>query len=92
MCIGRGGVVAAQCRRSTTASGGRFYFRRSRAGTAPFRVAITTALFAESHIFHVYFFRVMLWVRGGRSAACSVWRRVAERPMGMSLDAASERG
>jgi hypothetical protein len=52
-------------------AGGRILFRRSRAGTAPFCVAITTALFAESRFFHACFFRVMLWVRG-RPAACAV--------------------
>ena len=88
VCIGRGGVVAAQCRWSSTAGWGRICFRRSRTGTAPFRVAITTALFAKSRFFHACFFRVMLWVRG-RPAACAVY--VADRPRGMTPDAASER-
>ena len=62
-CIGRGGVVTAQRRRSTAAHWGHSYFRPSNACTAPFRVAITTTLFAESRFFHACFFRVMLWVR-----------------------------
>ena len=68
MCIGRGGVVAAQCRWSTTAGWGRICFRRSRVGTAPFRVAITTALFAELRLFDACFFSAVLWVRGRPAA------------------------
>ena len=81
MCIGRGGVVAAQCRWSTTAGWGRICFRRSRAGTASFCVAITTALFAESRLFYACFFGVIR-----RLALCDV----AERPRGMAPDTASE--
>ena len=58
-----GSLVTAQRRRSTAAHWGHSYFRPSNACTAPFRVAITTALFAESRFFHACFFRVMLWVR-----------------------------
>ena len=76
VCIGRGGVVTAQRRRSTTASWGRFCFRRSRAGTAPFRVVITTALFAEPRFFHAYFFCVMFWVRAAAGGLfCVTWPR-----------------
>ena len=55
--------MTAQRRRSTAAHWGRAYFRPSNACTAPFRVAITTALFTESRFFHACFFRLMLWVR-----------------------------
>ena len=57
---------------------GRVCFRRSRAGTAPFRVAITTALFAESRLFYACFFCAMLRVRGSWAAGglrCVAWPR-----------------
>ena len=76
MYIERGGVVAAQCRWSTTAGWGRILFRRSRADTAPFRVAITTALFAESRLFYACFFlrhAVGSWAAGG--LRCVTWSR-----------------
>ena len=63
VCIGRGGVVTAQCRRSTAANWGRSSFRPSSARTDPFRVVITTATFPESRFFHACFFRVMLSAR-----------------------------
>ena len=50
VCIGRGGVVTAQRRRSTTAGWGRIFFRRSSARTAPFCVALTTAKTANPSI------------------------------------------
>ena len=63
MCIGRFGVVTAQRRRSTAANWGRSSFRPSSARTAPFCVAITTATFPESRLFHACFFRVVLCAR-----------------------------
>lgn len=78
MCIGRGGVVTAQRRRSTTAGWGRIFFRRSSARTAPFCVAITTATFSESRFFHACFFRVMLWVRAAAGGLRCVRGRQAK--------------
>ena len=43
--------------------GSLFFCRPSSARTAPFCVAITTATFSESRLFHACFFRVMLRVR-----------------------------
>ena len=78
MCIGRGGVVAAQRRWSTTAGWARIFFRRSWAGTAPFCVAITTATFSESRFFYACFSRVMLWVRAAAGGLRCVRGRQAK--------------
>ena len=63
MCIGRGGVVTAQRRRSTVANWGRSSFRPSSARTALFCVAITTATVPESRLSYAHFFRAMLRAR-----------------------------
>ena len=89
MCIGRGGVVTVQRHRTTVANWGRSSFRSSSARTAPFCVAITTATFPESRLSYAPFFRAMLCARAGRPAACAVY--MAEKPRGMTPDAAPER-
>ena len=89
MCIGRGGVVTAQRRRSTVANWGCSSFRPSSARTAPFCVAITTATFLESRLSYAPCFFVPCCVLVRRPAACTV--HMAERPRGMAPDAASER-
>ena len=73
--IGRGGVVTAQRRRSTTAGWGRICFRRSSARTAPFCVAFTTATFSESRFFHAFFSRHAAGSCscGGRRLALCTW-------------------
>ena len=73
LCIGRGGVVTAQRRRSTTAGWGRIFFRRSSARTAPFCVAITTATFPESRFFYAFFSRHAACSCGGRRLALCTW-------------------
>ena len=78
MCIGRGGVVTAQRRRSTAANWGRSSFRPSSARTAPFCVAITTATFPESRFFHACFFRVMLCARAAAGGLRCVRGRQAK--------------
>ena len=93
MCIGRGGVVAvtAQRHRSTVANWGRSFFRPSSERTAPFCVAIITATFPESRLSYalmrLFFMPCCVLVR--RPAACAVY--MAERPRGMTPDAASKR-
>ena len=58
------------------ALGSFLFFRPTNACTAPFRVAITTALFTESRFFHACFFRVMLWVRAAAGGLrCVMWPR-----------------
>ena len=78
MCIGRGGVVTAQRRRSTTTGWGRIFVCRSSAHTTPFCVAITTATFPESRFVHACFFCVMLWVRAAAGGLRCVRGRQAK--------------
>ena len=79
MCIGRGGVVTAQRRRSMVANWGRSSFRPSSARTAPFCVAITTATFPESRLLYApFFFRAMLCARAAAGGLRCVRGRQAK--------------
>ena len=92
MCIGRGGVVTAQRRRSTVAIWGRSSFRPSSARTASFCVAIATATFPESRLSYAPFFREILCARAAGGLRCVHGREAKGHDARRGVCLSEERG